>query len=242
MKAILGIVAITLGAVALPASAQIDFSTDFEGTTGVSKDGWLGVVNYFTDTACANYGSTPYSFEAADDGVQVSNLVDSGGSQKLNFFSNYDDAQQASSCIETIILKEKTLTADDVGSYTFYFESEDPGLGATTATAFVKLAYAPIAGTPTNALPAGDKSISVEITNADVGKLLQWGFSNTSYNYQPTGMYYDNVCFGAPDQCPAASSSGGSSPSNSTAIPVLPLWALFGLAGLIGLMGLRRKA
>ena len=240
MKAFITSCILAIGTAAVPALAQIDFSTDFEGATGISKDGWLGVVNYYNDQTCTSYGSTPYSFPAADDGAQVSNLVTSSGSQKLNFFSNYDDAQQAVNCIETIILQETTITAGDVGSYTFAFESEDPGLGATTATAFVKLNFAPIAGTPISALPAGAKSVSVEITADMVGGLLQWGFANTSYNYQPTGMYYDNVSF-ALASSGGGGGSGGGGAGTPAQIPTLPLWGLIGLAGLLGLMGYRRK-
>ena len=222
----------------LSASAQIEFFTDFEGEQGVSKDAWLAVVNYYSDTTCETYESTPYSFPAGDAGPQVSALVDADGSQKLNFFSNYDDAQQQTTCIETIILQEHTITDSDIGRYVFSFDTSlptDPAQqGGDNTNAFVKLNFAPIAGTPVSPIPAGRKTVVVDITADMVGGLLQWGFANTSFDYQPTGIYYDNVRFGAPvvPQRPEG---------DANAVPFMPIWGLVGLAGLLGLLGWRQR-
>lgn len=72
---------------------QIDFSTDFEGETGITKDGWKWAVNYFS-ADCSIYEST-YDGTANDSDNNIVNLATASGSQKMNVFSNYGDGEQA---------------------------------------------------------------------------------------------------------------------------------------------------
>lgn len=98
------------------------------------------------------------------------------------------------------VFQEKAaLEESDIGTYTFKFDSEVPGSNGGTAnntSAFVKVAYANLTGSPGAVVPgAAGKTIQVDITAEHVVKLLQFGFANTSHNYQDTGILYDNVSF-----------------------------------------------
>ena len=191
-------VAILVGLPSLSSVAQINFSSDFESATAITEDNWRYAVNYFSSD-CSAYESSPYAGAAQDNDSNISALVTSGGSQKMNVFSNYGDENQATKCLEVNVFQEKTIETADIGTYTFKFDSEVPGDGAGTADntgAFIKVEYNNVAGSPIDTVPGGsDKTMEIEITSGMVGQILQYGFYNTSYSYQDTGVYYDNVSF-----------------------------------------------
>ena len=72
----------------------------------------------------------------------------------------------------------------------------------------------------------GYLSIPVSITEDMIGARLQFGFNNYSYNYEPTGMYYDNVRFGLEDW------------ADLYGVPALDKWSLLLMTLLIGSIGL----
>jgi hypothetical protein len=41
-------------------------------------------------------------------------------------------------------------------------------------------------------------SLSITIDGSLVGQILQFGFSNIATNYEPSGVYYDNVTWQTP--------------------------------------------
>ena len=234
-------------------SAVPSYSTGFDDTS-VYAD-WRGgnaLIVQWTDAACTNYANGDYNYPLS--GAQVAGLeTGSNGSSVLNTYTDYDNrALQVTGCITANIMREYTIQAGDEGDYEFKFTNlfpNDLANKASSANAFIKLidpsnSYADaLNGTKVVDMTGSeaDRTITVTIDTSNVGMILQYGFSNNSSNDDPTGMYYDDVCFGSAGSC-ASSSGGGSSRTSSEAIPVLPLWAIFGLAGLIGLMGLRRKA
>ena len=98
-----------------PLLAAVDFESDFESPTAMTEDGWIAAINYFT-TDCSTYVSSPYAFPAPDNGPQVSALTAGATSQVVNIYSNYDDANQSSFCLETNVFQEiNPITEADVG-------------------------------------------------------------------------------------------------------------------------------
>ena len=236
--------------------AQVpSYSTGFDDAASLLEwRGGVAVVIQWNDPACTSYNSQ-YDYNFADAGTdQVANLAtsDSTGSSVLNTYSDYNNsAFQPTGCVTPNIFREYTIQAGDEGDYEFSFTNEfpnDPANTAVSAQAFVKV-LDPGNGFQDTRMGAlvqdvtgseGDKTISVTIAAADVGMILQYGFSNNSANYQETGMYYDDVSF-APASAGGGGSGSGSGMAPPAAIPTLPVWGLFGLAGLLGLMGYRRK-
>ncbi len=196
----------------------VEYALDLEALdpnspTALSAEGWLVYVNVF------NPGPPPthafgYSFGPAPNGFPVSAVVSGQGgaeqgSLQFSFYSDYNcclgAGHNTGQLVETNIYKERTITAGDVGrTFTFTFDGKLGNLtGATTANAFFKVlmqsngSYVPLAfpNIDTTALPStwGTYSVSLDITPAMQGELLQFGFSNTATNFVGSGMFYDNL-------------------------------------------------
>ena len=230
--------------------AQVpSYSTGFDSAAALAD--WRGgqaLVVQWNDPACTAYANGDYNYPMS--GPQVAGIeTGSNGSSVLNTYTDYDNrGLQVTGCITVNIMREHTIQAGDAGDYEFKFINlfpNDPANKASSANAFIKLidpnnGYADaLNGTKVLDMTGSESSrtITVTIDSSNVGMFLQYGFSNNSSNDDPTGMYYDDVCFGSAGSCNKSSAF-----VDPTGIPALPLWALFGLAGLIGLMGLRRKA
>jgi hypothetical protein len=189
-----------LASIAAPLQAAIDFETDFESPTAITDAGWVAAVNYFTPD-CADYVSSPYSFDAPDNGPQVSALAPGESSQVANIYSNYDDGQHTTFCLETNVLQEvAVITEADVGEYEFTYDVELPPAEFTgdKVNGFVRVfapGYSSVLLSVSEPSTEGTKTISVIITPEMVGGILQFGFNNYAHNYEPSGMYYDNVSF-----------------------------------------------
>ena len=244
-------VVVALG-VSATASAQINFSTDFEeGATAIS-DNWTWGANQFDDAGCtaynSSYGYYRPDFKAPDAGPQVSTLApkhadEPDAAKKMTFYSDYNNAGfagNAAKCLEVRVFREvNPIKAADVGKYQFKYETTADNLPvADAARAGAVIWVADAVAASGSALPAGSYSIDFEITSDMVGKKLQYGFFNRVSNWQDSGVKYDNVSFAAPPAVGGGGAVGGGDPND---IPVLPLGGLLGLIGLIGLMGLRRK-
>lgn len=112
--------------VSTPLSAQVDFSTDFEGPTGISKDNWQVFVNYF-DPTCTAFTANAYGFPAPDAGPQTTALAPGSSSQVMNTYSNYDDGTHSTQCLEVNIYQQlDAIAASDVGNYDYSLDVELP--------------------------------------------------------------------------------------------------------------------
>jgi hypothetical protein len=196
------LIGLGLASVAAPLQAAIDFQTDFESPTAITDAGWIAAINHFTPD-CATYQSSPYSFAAPDNGPQVSALAPGETSQVANIYSNYDDPAHTTNCLETNVFQEVAVIGEgDVGEYEFSYDVELPPAEFTgdKVNAFVRVfapGYASVLLSVAEPSTAGSKTISVTITPEMVGGILQFGFNNYAHNYEPSGMYYDNVSFAA---------------------------------------------
>jgi hypothetical protein len=183
-----------------PLLAAVDFESDFESPTAMTEDGWFAAINYFT-TDCTTYVSSPYAFPAPDNGPQVSALTAGATSQVVNIYSNYDDSAQTTNCLETNVFQEiNPITEADVGEYVFSYDVELPAPANTgdKVNGFVKVLKSDFSGVLLNEVEpstAGSKTITVTITPEMVGNILQFGFNNYAYNYEASGMWYDNASF-----------------------------------------------
>lgn len=227
-------------------AALVNYSQDFEGMNqtdpGVlGADGWLVFGNVFSSggdylydygpfiapNACAAGLEPAFSCVAAGEGGPAQ------GAQQLVAFSDYKNFDHAiGNLIESNLFQEQTIDAADVGkTMLFNFDAKKGDIaGSSTALAFIKTVD-PSAGyaltnfitIDTTSLPItwGTYSLSISIDASLNGQLLQFGFLNTASDYNPSGVVYDNVNFGAVVPVPAA------------------FW-LFG-SGLLSLVGLARR-
>ncbi len=194
-------------------------SLDPNNPTALGDTGWKLFVNVFNpDTSYAfGYGVFP-----APNGNNISAVATGQGgaeqgSNQLSVFSDYSCCDLATpnpighdsgQLIETNVFQERTLVAGDSGqTLTFAFDAKrgninDPS-GNTTALAFIKIlkqsdfSYATLAFPTTDmtAVPAtwGGFTVTVDVTPDMVGELLQIGFSSTATDFDPAGIFYDNI-------------------------------------------------
>jgi hypothetical protein len=238
---------VTFAAAALMSSsalATVSFSDNFESYPifeGVLSDiggGWVFYVNVYGNyPGCTDkwydYGG-PYP---APNGPQISNIVEGSTGHALNKFSDYNNGDHDNgACIETNVFQERVISSTDAGSYTFTFDTQVPmELGVDVSTfGFIKLldpnnGYSLDLYDTVSTATAGAKFINVTLGPSDQGKILQWGFTDTASNYEPSGRYYDNVRFNL--------RSG--SYLGEEGVPI-PLWALIFMGGLLALVGASR--
>jgi hypothetical protein len=207
------------------------FSEDFEsmnvattGDTSLTAGGWKTFVNVFNfDRTAYKYGYG--TFDAPNDGGGYSAVVSGqGGAQQgnnqLSIYSNYGDTVHGSGDIlETSVFREVTIDSSNVGqTWQFQFDAKMGNLAApSTALAFIKTLDPGANYAMTNFVTEDMTSIStawatysidLPITSALAGQIFQIGFSNDAANYDPSGVFYDNVSL--------------------TAVPEPSTWALIG--------------
>ena len=222
------------------ATAQIlPYSQDFESMdqmsgTALGDDGWLVGANVFDSGGGFIYNY--FSFPAPNMTGAFSNIAsgeggpDQGAQQLVTFndYNNTDHTNFPDRIIEANFFREYFIDASNVGeTWTFQFDAKRGDIGGnSTALGFIKTLDA-VGGSfglidfvtqDTTALPItwGTYSISLEIRADLVGQLFQVGFLNTSSNFSPTGVVYDNI-------------------------NLVPAPASAGLLGLGGLMAARRR-
>jgi len=205
------------------------YSSDFESYAapapgGLMGDGWLVFANVFGPNWAYWYGYGV--FAAPNDGAAFCAVATgqggaAQGQQQLSVYSDYNNGDHANGAhIEANVFQEQTVGAGDVGeTWVFVFDAKLGNLVApTTALAFIKT-LDPNAGyaqtnyltVDTSAIPAtwGTYSISITIDPSLVGQILQFGFSSTASNYDPSGVFYDNVVFYATGAVDNESASWG---------------------------------
>jgi hypothetical protein len=229
---------------------SLDSSSQFAlALTGWGRytSAWLGQVgppglflyDYQGAAANATSGIGQMSAVATGEGGPAQ------GAQYLNVFSDYGNADHgAGALIDVNIFQQWTVGAADIGQvFTLTFDAKAPFTGGiappTTAKAFIKT-LDPGAGyattndinvdmsAPSNTDWAGF-SLAIDLSDPLLeGQLLQIGFNNTATAYNPSGVYYDNICF---------DNTGGCA---TPAVPVPAAVWLFG-SGLLGLVGVARR-
>ena len=214
---------------------------------GAGGGNWKIFANVFDGSGGYKFGYGV--FDAPNGGAGFSAVASGEGAggpsdQYINTYSDYnccglggpspEGHGNGTDRVEANIFQEQTVGAGDAGVWRFEFDAKLPGggpLGAnTTAAAFIKV-LDPDLGFATTIFLQNDSTtltdsawetrfIDITIDGSMAGDILQFGFINTSENFEATGVYYDNVSF--------------------TAIPVPGAVWLFGSA-IAGLFAARRR-
>jgi hypothetical protein len=197
------------------ASAMLPYSQDFEGlvqsdTGALAGDGWLVFGNVFGPDWAYWYGYGPYP--APNDGAAFCAIVigqggTEQGDQQLSVYSDYANGDHGNGAwIESNVFQERTVGAEDVGDvWLFDFDAKRGNLaGSSTAAAFIKTLDPNAGYAMTNyitldmtAIPDtwAPYSLEISIDASLEGQILQFGFTNTATNYEPSAIFYDNVAF-----------------------------------------------
>ena len=186
-------------------------------STALTDDGWLGFVNVFSadgQTYVTGYEKDPGTEEGGLAAIQEGEGGAEQGLKQLAIISDYnnDVAQPAGQRVEANTFQERTIVADDVGkTLTFSFDAKrgnindpaDPKCPCdSTANAFIKTFFNPAVppldfeqvDTTAIVVTWNRYSVTLGPIAADrVGATLQFGFSATASNYEPSQVFYDNV-------------------------------------------------
>ncbi|MCC5822506.1 MAG: hypothetical protein LAT64_02885 [Phycisphaerales bacterium] len=204
----------TLASLSATAAASITvYSQDFEGLdqtspTALGDDGWLVGANVFSPGGDFLYNY--FAFPAPNGGPAFSAIATgqggpAQGNQQLVVYSDYNNGDHANgNIIEANLFREYTVSADNVGqtwSFSFDYKRGDIA-GNSTAMAFIKTINPADGFAMTN-------FVTFDTTNADTlwssqtlslfidasleGQLFQIGFLNTATNFEPSGIFYDNI-------------------------------------------------
>ena len=174
----------------------LSYDTDFESFT--SLEGWSAWINVFDeDCVTPRYG---YAYEiGAGDPVQVAVRADGSDGKALNVFSDYNNPEGATACIEANVFREVSLTNGMIGDYRWSYYVEEPeAVGSKTFAQFrlidpsnnYALAAESIVATAGSEEP---QSVEISLDESQIGMLFQYGFSTKSVNQENSGMLYDNV-------------------------------------------------
>ncbi len=210
MKRVSIVLVAALLLVAPVAFAQTPYSQDFETLAMVdgsmSGDGWLVYGNVSDALGNYLYGHGPWPAPN-----NISNWCDittgqggiEQGDQQLSMFSDYNNTDHALGyLIESNLYQEQVLPVGASGIWAFQFDAKMGDLtGASTASAFIKTLDPSAGYTLTNHIPYdttslpetwGTYTIYLDVTGLD-NQLFQIGFATVSSNYEPCGIFYDNV-------------------------------------------------
>jgi hypothetical protein len=122
-----------------------------------------------------------------------------------------------------------------LGLYTFRFDvqvNEVLGEGVET-NGFIKLldpsnSYATVYYDTVDTTSAGVKVMNINLTSGDIGKIIQFGFTNRADDVKPTSRVYDNVSF--------AIQGSGAYEGDAIGVPI-PFWATLMIAALLTFFG-----
>ncbi len=196
----------------------IEYQQNFESLvqtsgTALSDDGWLVYATVFGPDWSYWYGYGAYPAPnggPAFSGIDIGQGGPEQGSQQLVVYNDYNNGNHgdgSNAHIEANVYRERTIVAGDVGR-TLIFEVDakrgninDPS-GSSTAVTFIKTldpgsgyAMTNFVTYNTTGLPAtwSGFSIELDIGATLVGQVLQFGFSTTASNYEPSANFYDNI-------------------------------------------------
>jgi hypothetical protein len=192
----------------------LSYQTDFESFT--SLDGWSAYINVFDEDCSSFRYGYPYEIGAGDP-VQVAVRADGSDGKALNVFSDYNNAEGTTACIEANVFREVTLTSGMIGDYRWSYNAEEPeAVGSKTFAQFRLIdpsndyALAAESVVPT----AGSEevqSVEISLDDSQIGMLFQYGFSTKSVNQENSGMLYDNVVLEAIGDAGGGGGDGGGS-------------------------------
>ena len=190
----------------------LSYQSDFESFT--SLDGWSAYINVF-DEDCSSY-RYGYAYEiGAGDPVQVAVRADGSDGKALNVFSDYNNAEGATACIEANVFREVTLTSRMIGDYRWSYNAEEPeAVGSKTFAQFRLIDpsndYALAAESIVPTAGSEDvQSVEISLDDSQIGMLFQYGFSTKSVNQENSGMLYDNVVLEAIGDAGGGGGGGG---------------------------------
>jgi beta-glucanase (GH16 family) len=196
----------------------LSFFTDFESVDPAASalgNNWQSFGTVFNPEGgfVYNYGQ-PFGTPLSD--VAFANLTtDQGGaeqgSQQVVLFNDYNNADHGNGLfIEAATFQQVTLNENNNGVFTFSFDARAPDEGAIAqpATAFayvqtldpangfattgrVEINLSNLSSTEWQTFSI-DFAINGEMMN---GQLLEFGFTNRTTNFGPTGIVIDNVGF-----------------------------------------------
>lgn len=179
-------------------------------------DGWIVFGNAFESdgTYIGGYGPDPApNNTGAFSGIALEQGGPEQGDQVLVVISDYNntDDQDAGNLVEGNTFRLREITAGDVGkTLSFSFDAkrgnindpDDPLCPCdSTAFAFIRtvdqdtfeLTNDVTEDTTTLPITWGRYEISLDIGSDLVGQGLQFGFSGTATNFEPSGVFYDNI-------------------------------------------------
>jgi hypothetical protein len=241
-KTIKGLIAAVAMLMLAPASwaSLANYSQDFEGLnaadgSALGNAGFLYFANvYGPGGAPYLYGYGPGPAPNNTPGFSSVAIGQGGvpqGNQQLVVYSDYNNVDHAiGNRVEANVFQERILDAGDIGKtavFTFDAKHGDLG-GASTSLAFIKTLDPNNSYATTNfitldmtSIPVnwGTYMLSLALTPALNGQILQFGFSATASYYESSGTFYDNL--------------------NFAAVPVPGAVWLFGSA--LGLLGVARR-
>lgn len=195
------------------------YSQDFEAlnqadTAALGNDGWLVFGNVFDPAWNHLYGYGTFAAPNNSPPGPAFCLIADGqggpaqGAQQLVVFSDYNNGDHGNgNIVEANVFQEwPSIGAGDVGkTFNFIFDAKMGDLAApSTAAAFIKT-LDPNAGFATTnyitldmtTIPStwNTYSMSIAIDASLQGQILQIGFQCWATNYNPSGIFYDNVNF-----------------------------------------------
>jgi hypothetical protein len=215
--------------IAAPALALNPYTEDFESMSqadanALGNAGWLVFANVFGPDWAYWYGYGVFPAPNGSGGFSNVAVGEGGGAQgmqQLVVFSDYNNTDHGvGAYIESLVFQEQAIGAGDVGeTWTFQFDAKLGDLaGASTAAAFIKTLDPGAGYATTNYIPLdmtaipgtwSTYSISLFIDGSLDGQLLQIGFSNVASNYEPSGVFYDNVSLTIDGVIPADDTTWG---------------------------------
>lgn len=207
---------------ALSASSMaglVNYSQNFEGldmssSSALSGNGWKIFANVFDSGGGYIYGYGPFGAPNGGPGFSSIATGEQGpgqGAQYLNTYSDYNNGDHANGrFIEANIFQEQIIGASDLGNtvqFNFDYKASSqfgPG-GQTVTRAFIKVlnpnagfsmvAFPNLVTTSASTSSWASGNLSLLIDNGWSGHILQFGFMSTATQYQPSGVYYDNINF-----------------------------------------------
>lgn len=197
--------------------AQVAYNQDFEGLAMVdgslSGDGWLVYGNIFDPGMNFLWGHGPWPAPNNQTPGNWEDIVTgqggaAQGAQQLVVYSDYGNAEHGNgNWVESNLFQEQVIPVGASGVWNFTFDAKMGDLaGASTALGFIKTLDPNAGWAQTNFITADMTStpaiwtgytLSIDMAGLD-GQILQIGFLSLATNYEPCGIYYDNVDF-APD-------------------------------------------